>query len=594
VRIRSLKVKLDIAVFIALVAVAAGSGLIMYLRMADALGAEASAAVKRASDLAYAYLDLAVSGPWSLSNGKLMKGGSFLEDRASVVDAIGGLIEAKVSVFSGDALVATNIVALDGSRALGTKAPAEVAQTVLESGKGFSGKSAVLGSEYQAFYRPIRTASGEVVGMFFVGASRASIEASIASAFLQFLIVVLAVAAVSLLALFFVLGRLLGPIAVVSDGLKTIAGGEGDLTAELRVKTQDEVGVLAGSFNSVMSRLRSMIDALKEVSSSGSRTSSELATHSQELSSSMAEMAATMRSVDEKNGLLYGEVSKAQTSLSGVESSVRRLVSLVQDQSAAVSQSSAAVKQTEASLAAIERRTSEKRDQTQGLAEAARQGEASMGEMVAAIASASSRAQSITELMELLESIAGQTSLLAMNAAIEAAHAGAAGAGFAVVADEIRRLAEATGDNSVAAAATLGDIVEGIDSASALSGRAGELIGTIIRGAGEVSSGMDETLAGIRELASGSGQQLAALDRLVAISAEALDASSVAEEAASRIEESFSSLMTLADENRKGISEMAGGLGETAAAAGSLAELGAATSRDMSVLEAEIGKFKTC
>jgi methyl-accepting chemotaxis protein len=593
VRIRSLKVKLDIAIFIALVALAAASGLIMYLRMGGALESEADAAVKRESDLAYAYLDLYISGPWSVSDGKLMKGRSLIEDRASVVDAIGGLIDAKVTIFSGDVRIATNVLSPDGSRAVGTKASAVVARTVLKSGRAFSGRAMVVGSEYQAFYRPIKTSSGEIIGMFFVGTPRSAIEGSIVAASAQFVVVVLAVTAVSLLVLFFVLGRLLGPIALVADGLKTIAAGEGDLTFELRVKTADEIGVLASSFNSVMSRLRSMIDALKAVSASGSQTSSGLASHSQELSASMAEMAATMRSVDEKNGLLYGEVSKAQVSLSGVESAVRRLVSLVEDQSAAVSQSSTAVKQTEASLEAIERRTSEKRDQTQGLAEAARQGESSMSEMVAAITKASSRAQSISELMELLESIAEQTSLLAMNAAIEAAHAGEAGKGFAVVADEIRRLAEATEENSLAAAATLGDIVDGIGSASAQSAHAGELIGTIIRDAGEVSSSMDETIAGIHEIAGGSRQQLVALDRLVAISADSLAASAVAGDASALIEASFSSLMSLADENRKGISEMTGALGETAAAAGELAELGTATSKDMTVLEAEIGKFKT-
>ena len=592
-RISTIRFKIDLTAAIAMLALSAASGVLAFMHMRDSLESEASESVKHENGLAYAFLDSAVPGGWSINDGKLFKGQIPITDKSDLVDMLGDLLGAKVTIFQGDTQVVTNIETAEGKRAIGMKAPGDVAKLVLTGGgQPFEGDASVFGQPYRAYYKPLWDGSGESVGMFFVGVSKAAISLAIASSTLEFLALVLGVAVLSVVAMSLLVSRLLRPIASVSEKLGSIAAGAGDLTVELPVASADEVGRLSASFNEMMARMREMIGTLKAVGSTGAATSSALASHSQELSATMSEAAATMRSLDSKNSLLRDEILRAQSSLADVDASVGRLVGLVEEQSAAVSQTSASVLKTSEALGSIERTTAEKRERTLGLAKDARAGEDAMGELMAAIQGVSASATSISEMLELLEGIAEQTSLLAMNAAIEAAHAGDAGKGFAVVAEEIRHLAEATGENSQVAAATLSKIEESIGAASQLSARTGDLIGGIMRVATEVSASMSETLESVRVVAEEGKEHLSSLERLVGISGESLAASRVAGEGVSAIRVSFSALTSLAEENSAGISKLASGLGEASKAAGDLAGLGEENSEGMAALELEIGKFK--
>jgi methyl-accepting chemotaxis protein len=592
-KLNSIRAKIDLAALVAFAALSVASGLLMHNRMQNALEIEARAAAKRENALAHAYLDLTMPGDWVVENGQLKKAGVSAATVNVITERVGAMIDAKIAIYSGSTLVASNIIDENGSRLLGIEAEPDVVTSVLVNVTPYSGVAMILGEPYQAYYRPLYDSSKGVIGMFFVGIPRTTIGQSITQATRLFWIIVLSITAVFLVLLFTITSRLLKPVRVVADRLGAIAAGQGDLTAELPVTTTDEVGLLSKSYNSVMARLLDMLRAIKEVSTSGARTSEELAAHSQELSSTMGEIAATMRSIDSKNGQLHGEIVSSEGKLAKVEESVRGLAGLVEGQSAAVSQSSAAVRQTQAALESIERGTNEKRARTEGLAVSAREGEQAMSDMVSSIADISSRANSISEILTLLEGIAQQTGLLAMNAAIEAAHAGDLGKGFAVVAEEIRRLAEATSENSTIAADTISGIVESIDSASELSAKTGSAMSEMIRGASELAGSMQETLDGIHEIAEGSRQLTASLESLERISTESLETSRVAGVEAAGIRESFAALSSLAEENRAGISETSAGVSSVAESSNSLADLSTETSRNMGVLDDELSKFKT-
>jgi methyl-accepting chemotaxis protein len=128
---------------------------------------------------------------------------------------------------------------------------------------------------------------------------------------------------------------------------------------------------------------------------------------------------------------------------------------------------------------------------------AAREGAGAIGTATAEVAEAERQSEKLLELNDLITEVASRTNLLAMNAAIEAAHAGQAGRGFAVVADEIRRLAEESSDKAKQTAGELKGIklcidriVEASRSAEAAFARIDESVSLTDAGLIEISTDM--------------------------------------------------------------------------------------------------------
>ena len=118
-----------------------------------------------------------------------------------------------------------------------------------------------------------------------------------------------------------------------------------------------------------------------------------------------------------------------------------------------------------------------------------------------------SQSKMLNEANKVISSIASETNLLAMNAAIEAAHAGDAGKGFAVVADEIRKLSETSAAESKKISAQLKGIlgaISGVVDASSLSDRSFTAVAEKIQGTGnlvrEIKHAMEEQSAGSKQI----------------------------------------------------------------------------------------------
>jgi len=231
-------------------------------------------------------------------------------------------------------------------------------------------------------------------------------------------------------------------------------------------------------------------------------------------------VGGNVKIIQAKTNDLHNQISNASSATDQITANVRNFSGLIEKQNAALAQTGTAVDRMSASANSVTEITGQKLAVAGKLRDSIKKGGQDVMVTAHAITEVTDTISAVVDVIKVIDNIAAQTNLLAMNAAIEAAHAGELGKGFSVVAAEVRKLAESTTENSKAIGESLKKIISQIRSAKEASENSGATFEDIHEEVDKFVGAFTEISQATTELSAGTQQIITSMSDLEHVSAE--------------------------------------------------------------------------
>jgi len=409
----------------------------------------------------------------------------------------------------------------------------------------------------------------------------------------DFVIILAAIAiVVAVVIIYLVLGNTTAPIVKVSETLKDISEGEGDLTRTIPVGSKDEVGDLALYFNNTIQKIKNLVLLIKKQAGVLSDIGTQLSSNMTETAAAINQITANIQSIKGRVINQSASVTETNATMEQVITNINKLNGHVENQSRNIAQASSAIEEMVANISSVTNTLVSNATNVNTLKEASEVGRVGLQEVATDIQEISRESEGLLEINSVMENIASQTNLLSMNAAIEAAHAGEAGKGFAVVADEIRKLAESSSEQSKTIGTVLKKIAESIKKITVSTDNVLHRFEAIDGGVKTVSQQEENIRNAMEEQGQGSKQLLQSAGGLKETTLQVKTGSEEMLDGSQEVMKESQNLERVTQEITGGMNEMASGADQINVAVHNVNEMTTKNREAINNLLAEVSKFK--